>query len=97
MRIWTGISVRGAFSRAEKGHSLSDTGECHEGSRILQSNKKGGSRVRYKCDKCGDTIYVDPGDERICDTCTQKIRIKAKEQENYYERWRKTWGNAIAS
>ena len=63
----------------------------------MQSNKKGGSRVRYKCDKCGDTIYVDPGDERICDTCTQKIRIKAKEQENYYERWRKTWGNATAS
>lgn len=51
--------------------------------------------MRYKCDKCGDTIYVDPGDERICDTCTQKIRIKAKEQENYYERWRKTWGNAL--
>ncbi len=53
--------------------------------------------MRYKCDKCGDTIYVDPGDERICDTCTQKIRIKAKEQENYYDRWRKTWGNATAS
>lgn len=52
--------------------------------------------MRYKCDKCGDTIYVDPGDERICDTC-KKIQIKAKEQENYYERWRKTWGNAIAS
>ena len=53
--------------------------------------------MRYKCDKCGDTIYVDPGDERICDTCTQKIRIKAKEQENYYERWRKTGGNAIVT
>ena len=33
----------------------------------------------------------------LCDTCAQKIRIKSKEQENYYERWRKTWGNAIAS
>ena len=53
--------------------------------------------MRYKCDKCGDTIYVDPGDERLCDTCAHKIRIKSKEQENYYERWRKTWGNAIAS
>lgn len=38
--------------------------------------------MRYKCDKCGDTIYVDPGDERLCDTCAQKIRIKSKEQEN---------------
>ncbi len=51
----------------------------------------------YKCDKCGDTIYVDPGEERICDTCVQKIRIRQQEQTNYYERWRKTWGSVIAS
>lgn len=53
--------------------------------------------VKYKCDKCGDTIYVDPGDERICDTCAQKIRIRQQEQTNYYERWRKTWESVIAS
>ena len=50
----------------------------------------------YKCDKCGTRIYVDAGEERICDTCALKIRVQKVEQEKYYERWRKTWGSAIA-
>ena len=44
----------------------------------------------YKCDKCGQRIYVDPGEPRICDTCAQQIRIRKQEQTSYYERWRKT-------
>ena len=51
----------------------------------------------YKCDKCGQRIYVDPGEPRVCDTCAQQIRIQQQEQTNNYERWRKTWGRVIAS
>lgn len=38
----------------------------------------------YKCDKCGQRIYVDPGEPRICDTCAQQIRIRKQEQTSYY-------------
>lgn len=23
----------------------------------------------YRCDICGDVIYIDPGEERVCDRC----------------------------
>lgn len=34
--------------------------------------------MRYKCDKCGVSVYVDPDEPRICDACA--ARIKAQEQ-----------------
>lgn len=30
----------------------------------------------YKCDKCGAPVNVDPGEERICDSCLVKLRVK---------------------
>lgn len=48
----------------------------------------------YKCDKCGTPVYVDPGEERICEDCqereaylrseTVKIRYQGREKEACY-------------
>jgi len=44
----------------------------------------------YKCDKCGCPVNVDPGEERICDECRERmhraeqaarIRYQAKRRE----------------
>ncbi len=35
--------------------------------------------MRYKCDKCGGPVYVDPGEPRICDACA--ARMKERERE----------------
>lgn len=35
--------------------------------------------MRYKCDKCGSPVYVDPDEPRICDACA--VKMKRQEQE----------------
>lgn len=47
--------------------------------------------MRYQCDECGHYLYLDPGDERICDECqkkadqrhriTERIRLNGQQYE----------------
>ena len=35
--------------------------------------------MRYKCDKCGTSVYVDPDEPRICDACAARMQCKDHE------------------
>lgn len=35
--------------------------------------------MRYKCDKCGSPVYVDPDEPRICDAYAERMQEKGQE------------------
>ena len=42
----------------------------------------------YPCDICGEIIYVDPGEERICDRCQHEKEKRIKKiryEKNFVE------------
>lgn len=39
----------------------------------------------YKCDKCGEPVNVDPGDERICKACEDKHLVSEKNVKITYQ------------
>lgn len=33
----------------------------------------------YRCDRCGQPVNVDPGEERVCDECLEVMQRREKQ------------------